>query len=184
MRVQDLLMNKVVLFNETTTTTSDVHTEYVIFEKRRVIPPNAFLNYRELKKVVFPEDIQDIGHDAFNGCQNLEFRLPRNIMFLGTRAFASVKGTKKLVIPGGIKTIQIDCFMYTTFEDVVIEEGVTQLGDVFRGAKIGTLYLPRSMQTISINNLNACRKIVCFEGTHMEEFCKEHFTGMLQIKGR
>lgn len=184
MRVQNLLMKEVVLFNGTAVSTSDVLTEYIIFENQKTIPPNAFLNYHKLKKVVFPEDIQDIGHDAFNGCQNLEFRLPRNIMFLGTRAFASVKGTKKLVIPGGIKTIQIDCFMYTTFEDVVVEEGVSQLGDIFRGAKIGTLYLPRSMQTISMNNLSACRKIVCFGGTHIEEFCKEHFTGILQIKGR
>ncbi len=185
MRVHTTLVgdNILLINNEEDIITNVENIEYIIVENVKSIPANMFLNFKSLKKIILSDGIEIINHDAFNGCRDLEFRLPRSLKFLGTRAFAGIKNGCNLIIPGTLDAIQTDCFMYTAFKNVIIEEGITRLGDIFRGAKIEKMYLPRSLEYLALNNLNACKEIVCFADTPMEEFCGQNFIDKINVRG-
>lgn len=177
--------NAVIIYDDILSANSEAvrTTHYIILDNVKEIPANSFYNCTQLRKIILPDTICEIQHDAFNGCKNLEFRLPESVKFLGTRAFASVKSNCELVIPGTIHTIRPDCFMYTKFKSIIIEEGITHLTDVFRGAKIGKLVLPRSLESMAVNNLKACEEVVYCVDSPMEDFCIKNFTGKLSVRG-
>lgn len=127
------------------------------------IDDEAFLNNINLREVLFGNNLISIGNDAFNGCENLKFRLPSDIRYIGKRAFAGILSNCSVVIPHTVSIIGEDCFMYSKLNVVYIDEGVRQLLNVFHGAKINQLYLPATMEYISPENYDACDKIFCYE---------------------
>lgn len=182
MRVQPLVDNVLIINSENQLLQDIPDSNYLVINTVKAIPANTFLNYKTLKAVVFDDTIQTINHDAFNGCTDLKFRLPRSLRYLGVRAFAGIKNYCDLVIPGTINKIGYDCFMYTCFQNVFLEEGIIHLGDVFRGAKVEKLYLPHSLEYLAVGNLNCCKEVVCFADTPMEYFCKQNFMGKINIR--
>lgn len=185
MRVHEMTLfdNKALLISDELQLTAPENAQYIILENIKSIPANTFLNCRNLKKIILPADLREIHHDAFNGCRNLEFRLPESLEFLGTRAFAGIKSNCNLIIPSSLNNIQTDCFMYTKFNRVVIQEGVYKLGDIFRGAQIHKLVLPRSLEYIANSAIEACDEIICYTDSMMEEFCKKNFRRKISIRG-
>lgn len=184
MRVHETpLSNKAKLISNSLELSNLEGVQYAIIENMLSIPANAFLNCKDLKKIILPEGLEEIQHDAFNGCKNLEFRLPSSLKFLGMRAFAGVKSNCNLIIPPMLSNVQIDCFMYTRFNRVVISEGMHQLGDIFRGAHINKLIIPRSLEYLTSANIDACDEVVCYADTLIEDYCKKYFRRKISIRG-
>lgn len=133
--------------------------KFVKFNKKH-IPPYALELREDVGKVIFPEDLLEIGSWAFNGCKNLkEIKLPESLWLLGDGAFANCKALQELVIPKGITVIPARlCAGCTSLKRVV---------------------LPSTVQFISEGAFDGCpltlRKGTQYKtGIHIPDNCRVH----------
>ena len=77
----------------------------------KTIGDYAFSCCKNLKKVVFPEELENINNYSFNGCSLLsEINLPSTLKNIGYFAFSSTAISGELVIPDSVETIGKCCF--------------------------------------------------------------------------
>ena len=75
----------------------------------------------EIKKIVFPDNLQTIGASAFLNCQNLEsLELPSSLTSIGSYAFCRCLKLKTLVIPENVRTIGTGAFGSTNISSVTL----------------------------------------------------------------
>lgn len=123
---------------------------YLGNEKDLILPDNyngipilrirafAFSKNNTIKSVVIPDNVVNIGQEAFYQCTNLEnIKLPMCLKIIGKNAFNYNKSLKKVIIPDG--TIHIDrhaFFDCLSLERVFLPKSIGFLGvDVFGTSK-------------------------------------------------
>ncbi len=108
-------------------------TEIFIPEGVEIIHDYAFANCKQLKKVVFPDSLKEIGIGAFWGCK---------------KAFANLKEKESAFLPPSIKSIKSAAFRECGFKDVheiIVPQGCIHYGlDAF----IQTIRLPDSVTSV------------------------------------
>ncbi|MDR2557504.1 MAG: leucine-rich repeat domain-containing protein [Mycoplasmataceae bacterium] len=103
---------------------------------------NAFASCEGLTgTVTLPKTLKKIGTGAFYNCSNLTgIEIPQGVTYIGRLAFSADTFVKPVVIPSACETVEEYAFQGTSFESLVIEEGVALLGSqAFRNAKINQL---------------------------------------------
>lgn len=71
----------------------------------------AFYGCSELRSVVLPDTLTDIGTYAFYNCTNLkDINLPSGLTSIGARCFMNCKAIEKIVVPAGVTSIPTYCF--------------------------------------------------------------------------
>ena len=96
---------------------------------------------------------------AYTGTENT-VRLPEQINGQ-TYTIYRMKGVDRVIVPGALKTLSAGAFNDTDITSVVLEEGITHIGD---GAFADCLYLesvelPQSLESIGNNAFNNCREL-------------------------
>ena len=148
------------------------------------------INYKAFNKttlsgaLIIPDDVTDIGDDAFQHTNISSLELPANLKTLGNYAFgfcSSLSGPLSLpeslenigvscfssctmlngtlAIPSKLKGIPQSCFSHCGFTgDLIIPDGVTSIGGYsFSNCKFnGQLILPNSLEGIGENAFNEC----------------------------
>lgn len=72
-----------------------------------------------------------------------------SVSAIGENAFARTPELEKVVIPGNVKTIEKSAFEGSGLKEVVLEEGVEDLGDrVFAKTKLSDIVIPGSVKEI------------------------------------
>lgn len=74
------------------------------------VPSNFAQGARNLKTVVFPKNIEEIGYDAFASCPISPLTFPENIKVIRSRAFQDNSSLTSLVIPGTVTSIECQAF--------------------------------------------------------------------------
>ncbi len=78
------------------------------------IPNGTYSGCKNLKKVVIPDHVRDIGK-AFDYCDNLEeVRLSQNLKIIKSEAFGVCRKLTSIVIPEGVTEIESLAFRYCT----------------------------------------------------------------------
>lgn len=122
------------------------------------IAAEVFSNNINLETVIIPEGITTIGADAFRGCSNLtSITLPSTLESVEMQRIGA-DGLKTVGPIGSGANVQINfpavfTSAYNEFmedaEQIVVPEGVTQLGDnCFRGLPFNSISLPNSLTYI------------------------------------
>ena len=162
--------------------TNNVEADFVVEDGTVEISMYAFSNRKNIKSVVLPESVKKIGKFAFSSCENLErINLEKvetieeyafsncnqlndvnleNIKELGTHTFSGCK-FKELKI-SGLETIPRElCSYCTELEKVVIEEGITTIGNgsFMSCSNLKEIILPKSLKTIEDSAFIGCKKI-------------------------
>lgn len=80
-------------------------------------------------------------------------RIPSNVHTIGSSAFSAdydrALKTKKVIIPGTVKTIEKSAFMFSDVSVIVMEEGVETIGDfAFADACLTEIHFPKSIKNI------------------------------------
>ena len=65
----------------------------------------AFSVCENLKYIEIPENVTEIGADAFSGCEKLNIEIPDNITKIGSGAFSRCHAIESITIPKSVKTI-------------------------------------------------------------------------------
>ena len=68
-----------------------------------VIPAGAFANFENMKKLIIPEGVEEIGDFAFHNCQSLvSVQLPDSLVEIGTSAFAECISLEEINLPSKV----------------------------------------------------------------------------------
>ena len=76
-----------------------------------------------LKEITIPEEVIEIGRDAFRNKRGLKnVKLPNNLVSIGANAFAST-GLEHIEIPAGVSSMSISPFCYCShLEEIIVSE--------------------------------------------------------------
>lgn len=168
--------------------------------KEGKIPHDAFVpynnenrSYREpnLRRIILPEDIVEIGDNAFNHCTAEIINLPKNVIKMGVNAFrGSNVMFDRLVIPDGVTEIPIGCFSecpgikeiilpptlqkmgagafsYTGIKEIKLPSNITEISDaLFKGSRLEKITMPQSVVSIGEEAFydSDLRRIVLHDG--------------------
>ena len=139
-----------------------------------------------LKKVILPDNLEEISNDAFQSCYKLEeITIPDNVSVIGSKAFYNCSSLKTVKLPRKLKTIERSCFEECrslvsvtlpdgveaigteTFKecisltDIIIPEGVETLGEqaFYNCRSLSSVRLPKSLNKISDGVFDGCRSL-------------------------
>ena len=115
------------------------------------IADNAFKAHTDLKSVVIPGNVSNIGSDAFYGCSHLtSVTLNSGLRIIGIRAFASC-AIAEITFPNTLEEIYESAFATNRLVNVVIPDSVKWIGKwAF------AFYNPLSSVTITSTGWNKC----------------------------
>ena len=83
-----------------------------------VLPKNAFHSRHHLQHIILPNQLQEIGTQAFFACDNLqEVVIPKSVTKVGAAAFSGCKSLKNITIEG---TPEIGEFAFANLEGVQV----------------------------------------------------------------
>lgn len=123
--------------------------EITISEGITTAGQNAFYFCRGITKVNLPTSLKQIQYQAFRGTTNLKsISLPKGLEVLGNRAF-NASGITSIVIPGTVKTVEVNAFLQSYIEQATIEDGVEILDSAaFRLCGLKEITIPGSVKEI------------------------------------
>ena len=139
----------------------DAVTEVELPDTLTTIGENAFWLCNELKTIKIPSSVTEIGKRAFGGCLELtEVELPEGLKTIGYAAFGSC-GIKTVTIPGSVKEIPSEAFLLAYTQNVVIEEGVEEIGEeaFYYNDQLKSITIPRSVKKIGSNAFAECTSL-------------------------
>ena len=100
-----------------------------------ILYDSLFKNHKEIRQVILPDTIEDIGGFMFDGCDNLtEIKLPSGLKNLWQYAFVR-SNIEKIEIPVGVTTIPPFAFKdCKNLKKVVCHKGLRKIYDyAFQG---------------------------------------------------
>lgn len=133
--------------------------ELYIKPNTSVIADSAFVECRQLTRVIIPNSVITIGRNAFNDCTSLtEIDIPDSVRQISDRAFHYCSNLTSVEIGNGVKTIG-----ESAFEDcgklynVKLGNSVEVIGKraFFRCHKLTSIRLPASVKLICTDGLDA-----------------------------
>ncbi|KIR03563.1 Cell surface protein [Lachnospiraceae bacterium TWA4] len=128
-----------------------------------VIFDDIFKGHKELKKVVFPDTVRDIGAFVFDGCENLkELTLPSYLENLWQYALTRC-GIEEIVVPGSVERIVPFTFNECKqLHTVYFRQGTKKIwGKAFNNCtNLKDVYLPSSIEEISDTAFEGCPNVV------------------------
>lgn len=150
--------------------------------KEGIIPHDAFApynnsnrSYREpnLRRIILPEDIVEIGDNAFNRCTAEIINLPKSVIKMGVDAFSGsnvmfdrlvipvgvaeipkgcfseCKGIKEIILPPTLQKIGVGAFSGTGIKKIELPSNITEISDaLFKGSLLEEITLPQSVASI------------------------------------
>lgn len=137
---------------------------YTIPKTTTAIGPSAFSLCTNLKRVVIPRGVTDIGGRAggvFQGCRNLErIDIPETVTNIGQKSFQDCVNLKKITIPPKVTAIPFGLFWRcSSLTDVTLPDGITTIGNyAFADCRKVTFpSLPASLKTIGAYAFKDCK---------------------------
>lgn len=122
-----------------------------------------FYACEQLRSVVIPAGITDIGSYAFFGCRKLNtVELPNSVTRIGESAFGGCGSLVSITIPVGVTKIEDYTFAAcTNLIGVSLPEGLTDIGEgAFSDTGLVDLMLPASIATIGAYAYSNCGNLV------------------------
>lgn len=150
--------------------------------KEGIIPHDAFApynnsnrSYREpnLRRIILPEDIVEIGDNAFNRCTAEIINLPKSVIKMGVDAFSGsnvmfdrlvipvgvaeipkgcfseCKGIKEIILPPTLQKIGVGAFSGTGIKKIELPSNITEISEaLFKGSLLEEITLPQSVVSI------------------------------------
>lgn len=121
---------------------------------------SLFLNGQEVKDLVIPESVTNLGDYTFAECNSLRtIVIPESVTNIGYATFFACKNLKSVTIPSSVTIIGDRAFTYCySLTFLKIDNGVTRIGHgAFEGCdKLNNFDIPNSVTTIGDGAFSTC----------------------------
>lgn len=132
--------------------------EYAFFKRDRQVidDPRAYegVVYLPIRHLILPEGIREIGDYAFSRMRLEQVNLPKSLRKLGRSCFSNCHwlSTEPLVIPKGITTIPIQCFINCQcFKNIVLPSTLKVIKVcAFYNTRVAEVNFPNGLESIEI----------------------------------
>lgn len=132
----------------------------IVIENVHKINDYTFAFINSLEKVVIKDGVKEIGFKAFMDCYNLkEVILPETITNIGNSAFSGTK-IKEFIVPSKVSIIKTNMFMNCReLENIIIHQNVTQIENYsfYSCVSLKTITLPEKLESIGEYCFANCR---------------------------
>ncbi len=126
----------------------NMREEALIPDGVEMIGPMAFKG-ANIKCVVIPDSVTEIGENAFEYCWYLENAdLGEGIVNIGAHAFSGCDALEKIILPGSVRSIGRYCFAFCDhLKQVKLNEGLKSMGEymLYGSEEIEEISLPDSL---------------------------------------
>ena len=140
------------------------------------VAPNAFSGFGQLRSVVLPGSIREIGYRAFCGCSSLDdFILPKSVRRIGFRAFEGCTSLASIAVhpanpffrtfPGGVlcslNPFEVIRAPYAISGSFSVPEGVTRIGsESFEGCSdLEEVIIPDGVKSVMYRAFQGCSSL-------------------------
>ena len=170
--------------------------EFVVPEAVKIIGPNAFMNNKNIKKIVLLDNVKVISRAAFYKCDNLESinlenieiiedsafaecinlkNICINVEKIGNYAFSSCKNIKKITLQK-TKIIGQNAFEYTGITQIDFPMGIEEIGErAFARCNLKEVTIPKTVIKMGNECFSGCSKITIYDTFDPEaKPCTEH----------
>lgn len=137
---------------------------YKVPETTTAIGPGAFSLCINLRSVVIPASVSDIGGHTggvFMGCKNLErIGIPDTVTNIGQKSFQDCRSLKTITIPPKVTAIPFGLFWRcASLTSVTLPDGITTIGNyAFAGCtKVTLKCFPKKLTTIGAYAFKDCK---------------------------
>ena len=159
-----------------------------------VIGQQAFLNCRNLEKIILPENLEEIQYAAFNGCSNLKeivlpnkvrriaehcfsnctaletVKLPRRLQKIGKEAFYNCSNLQNIELPSTLTRIDSGAFeRCTNLIQIEIPHRVTEISErVFAKTGLTNVTITDNIQDIKEQAFFDCKNLMDIEVSNVD----------------
>lgn len=120
----------------------------------KVIDSDAF-DSSTLEEINLPEELEDIGYEAFEYCQSLKsITIPDSVTFISTWAFNNCTSLESAKIGSGVMSINNYTFANcTSLKELTLSEGLESIGDeaLIGCTSLKNITVPKSVNEIGEN---------------------------------
>lgn len=150
-------------------------------QEEQLEPGGEYIDCINLRRIILPDNIKEIGENAFSYAINLEYiNLPSSLRTIGEAAFSdciSLK-TDPLIIPEGVE--KISDYLFSNCEalkgTIVLPSTIREIGDgAFFQSKITSINFPENLRKIGDGAFYACR----LKEVQLPESCQDLYSSMI-----
>ncbi|MGM9937745.1 MAG: leucine-rich repeat protein, partial [Candidatus Ornithomonoglobus sp.] len=156
-------------------------TAVVVKKGVRSIGDYAFANMSNMKRIILPPGLQQIGAHAFYKCVGLEVIEIVRATTIEKYAFSGCVSLKRMVIPNGVNRIETGLFEgCTSLKEVDIMSTVTTIGSnaFSKCINLESIYIPKGVMSIEANAFTGCSNLTEIEyGGSLDEWKAALYSG-------
>lgn len=169
---------------------SELIEEVVVPDGVKIIHPSFFFSCRNLRKVVLPSSLEEIGSFAFYGCtllSEISFKNCPSLKTIGDSAFAGCKALQNVWIPKSCSQIGIGAFSDSGFKSIEFEDpsSLASLPEhVFKDCvSLSRMIVPESVKSIGVSAFYGCKSLVSLTlPESVEQIAGYAFSGCEKLK--
>ena len=122
---------------------------------------STYCERKEIRKVVLPEGLEEIGDSAFKGCTALEeIHFPESLKEIGSYAFDECKNLRSIVLPNTNLKIHQRAFCLCGIREITIPDAITELPyEPFYASDITTVHIGKGLSKWGGGEFNKCSKL-------------------------
>lgn len=140
---------------------------------------HLFIGDMEIKELVIPETVKNIGDYTFNGCEYLSsVTIPNSVKTIGSSAFGGCNGLSSVIIGDSVKNIDYYAFSAcTSLTSIIIGHSVESIGgSAFEGcSNLNSVMVPNSVKKIGTNAFKDCNSLQKVDFSDIESLCSINF---------
>lgn len=127
------------------------------------LPANMFSGRKAITRIILPNHLESIGHNAFYYCTRLKnITIPASVTMLESNAFYGCTSLESIALPDGITSIPNGCFYAAkALEDVILPKKLIKIEDnAFNNCQnLKHLDFPESLTDIESYAFNNCANL-------------------------
>ena len=141
-----------------------------------------YLNGKEVKDLVIPDDVTKIGQRAFSGCSSLSsVSIPNSVTSIGDSAFSGCTSLTSIEIPNSVTSIGNSAFNgCSSLTKQEIPNSVTSIGEeaFYNCSSLTSIEIPNSVTNIGNNAFGSCSNLKKVYITDLSAWCRITFNSL------